>query len=173
MKKIVLAILVLLTGFLFMTNVKAEEDKTLVIELPSNEVNFRVLLYKMSIREAMALNVFFNEESDYIQNNEGKKVIHVSSNNNLIKFELLDGVTEEECVIDINLTEEMLNDLKMVGMEDVFDGYNKIQFILKEMKSSVDGVLFIDLSHKDPYDNSSIAFFIAVGPSLQDYFNKA
>ena len=158
MKKILLTILVFLTGFLLMTNVKAEEGKTLVIELPSNEVNFRVLFFRMSIREISALTLIAGNE--YIQNNEGKDIIHVSSNNNLIKFELLDGVTEEECIIDIDLTEEKLGNLKLFGMEDALDGYSKVQLVLKEMENSIDDALFIDLTHKDIYYNITSPFFV-------------
>ena len=146
MKKYLIAFLVLI---IFLgTNVYAANDKTMVIELPSNKVDIQYFLRSITVREHEFLENEVKVTDDILYNQSNKPIIKQDAEytndepngsiplDTIIKrimskvsYTLLDGVTEEDCIFDI--TDEIRN--KSDYNKKFYEGYNKVKLIVKEI----------------------------------------
>lgn len=154
MKKIFLLLVLIIS--LAITNVAAKDDKTITIELPSNQLrNAIAATGYMTIRQVYAFNVLdLPDDNDLysdefvIYNQKGKPIIkeYKSGPSTPARYELLDGVTEKDCIFEI--TDEMRNkEVNGYKVKEILKGYDKIQLIVKKMESkTIDEVYVIDLT---------------------------
>ncbi len=176
MKKYLIAFLILI---IFLgTNVYAANDKTMVIELPSNKVDVQYLLRSITVRD----HDFFDRElkvtDDIIYNQSNKPIIKEDAEytyGNIdssipadvlmkpmmssVSYTLLDGVTEEDCIFDI--TDEIRN--KSDYNRKLYDGYNKVKLVVKEIDyPAITDPYVIDLvklKNKELYDMSYLDYY--------------
>lgn len=165
MKKLISFIIIfLLIGIIHLNILKAEEDKTLVIELPSNDASSFQLYSALTLRQAISYDVFLSAgPNSTFKNKSGKEIIKVnldSSNNYNVSYELLPGVTEEDCTFDI--TDEDRNILIDAFEEDILKNYNKVKIEVKniEYKDFGDTYIIDFLKYSDIYDMSYIDSYI-------------
>ena len=159
MKKLFSFLIIFFFSIITITNVKAEEGKTLVIELPSNDVNELQFMNHLSYREAIMLEWLWDyfDDTHTMSNSSGKEIIRGIQNDNTYRYELLEGVTEEDCIFEI--TDEMRESYSEY-YSNMLDGYSKIQCKVVEYEIDMDGVYIIDYSMESIYDISYLAMIM-------------
>ena len=179
MKKGLVAILVLIISLFLITDVKAEESKTIIIELPSNEIGYIQYLSNINLGPYLLFNYCISQvyigDNGIIQNQNGKEIImnHFNEENMLLSFELLEGVSEEDLLFDIN--DDVISYFANGSIVDEYlSKYDKIQIIVKEFDVEPLGeVLVLDYSNDFSYDNSSLSSFFVIGSMFFDWaFNN-
>lgn len=111
MKKILISILIIITGVVSLT-VKAEEKKVYELILPSNGIDSIEYKLNSTILDNFMINpILMNSyiHDDVIVNQNGKAIIRLLTKDNAqgVYFQLLDGVTKEDCLLEI--TDDMLS----------------------------------------------------------------
>lgn len=176
MKKILFSLLIIFSSFLMITVVHADEnDKLLIIELPSNEIS--VLNTELTVRDMLIMSYISNgnvlgNNNSVISNQNGKEIIRkIGNGNNMIQYELLDNVTEEDCIIEI--TDAYREYAIQYFGEDVYGEYNKIQLKVTNIEAiELNGNVTVDLSiHNKIYDmkmSEYIALFMIANGGISE-----
>ena len=134
------------------TTVIAKGGKTITIELPSQGIdNIWDYYSQLTIRQFVAIQTLgslLEFDSDLIFNQNGKPIIRYNESGP-IYYELLEGVTEEDCIFDI--PNEMLTAMDY-NFPNIFEGYDKIKLEVKEIehKAIDDEIYIIDISNNNP-----------------------
>lgn len=168
---IVFLVIIMFISFFYKPSViKAEESKTYVIELPSNEISTMNYYSKITYLDYLRFEVwreFFHyhvggtTNSSYYMNSNEEMVIHNigDKDEEIMQYEYVDGITEEDCIFDI--TDEMAEEsIEEYGF-DLFEGYNRIQVVLKE---------FDDLEIQDTYEIDLTYMSDVLGMNTLDYY---
>ena len=180
MKKVLVLIVILLLGLLTLNNVKAKEDKTLVIELPSNENGGSQFMIHNSVRNILIMGLFIDPENYVIINGNDKEIIKVNENPGTIYFGLLENVTEEDCLIEVNdkLIERLENSSNPLIPNfdfkdfDLLEDYNYIKFEVKNMENKESNDLYVvDFVKESVYDLTYFDFMFLEFSSL--YYTNA
>lgn len=178
MKKINISLLIIICAILSILNVQAK-DNTLEIILPTNTFNNKSCINTFSKRELIVIDAFAT--GDRIINEKGKDIISInrSADGKTEYYELLSGVTEEDCTIEI--TQELIDNIQDVrkrvvnaaasgaaniNYQEEFkesfiqatEGYDKIKFVLKNKECKVrTEKMIIDFSNSENFLDLSYA----------------
>ena len=102
-------------------------------------MNENLLYANLTYRQYAALIILKFESGSwfngYFVNNNDDQIIRENRSNSMVYYELLEGFTEEDCIIDIHSeTLDALRDGGYRGFMPALDGYSKIKLELKELE---------------------------------------
>ena len=182
--RIIFFILIMMITF-SIANVKAESDKTIIVELPSNEFDDTFYVFgNMSIRQLMTTGFIGQyEDEEFLYNQQGKPInkIYKNNNNSSFHYELLDGVTKEDCIYEIKDAMTILNsntssdsEIMKSFFKKILDGYDKIQVVVKEFPppKKIDEIYVIDLTKNNSYDITFFDSFLLSEVLEENYLDK-
>ncbi len=158
MKKALISILIILTCIITIT-VQAKEKKIYELTLPSNGLDSIDFKLNSTILDVFMINPIL--EKNYIQNsvkvnNNGKEIVSIFAQNNSVEssFKLLDGVTKEDCLLEI--TDDLISTDYNIFLKDYVKQYDAIQISVKEVKGKdIKDTLIMEI----PKDPSKISIF--------------
>lgn len=158
-KKIGILVLVMIIGLSFFykpSAVKAKEDRTYVIDIPSTQVDYESFYahyqhYSEYLMSSLIWSLYEDDNNNHTLLNEDGKSVLVAVNDDMYEpeyYQLYEGATEEDCIYSI--TDEMRGLFIEYFDYDPFEQYTKVQLVLTEFDVVEDSdTVYLDLG----YDN--------------------